>query len=136
MKRKATNQKKKSAELRALGTEKANAASTDLDRKSALDIARIINAEDAKVTAAVKKALDIVGYHKVTEEQRKARAEGRLVGIGMSTYGEICAFGPSPARHLPVCSRFGCRGDDRALSPPARTTRSAREDSAPSAATL
>src|SRR5437016_1912823 len=45
----------------------------------------------------LKKALDIVEYHKVREEQRKARAEGRLLGIGMSTYGEICAFGPSPA---------------------------------------
>jgi len=45
----------------------------------------------------LKKALDIVGYHNVREEQRKARAEGRLLGIGMSTYGEICAFGPSPA---------------------------------------
>ncbi len=30
-------------------------------------------------------------------EQEEARAEGRLMGIGMSTYGEICAFGPSPA---------------------------------------
>src|SRR5262249_6692934 len=24
-------------------------------------------------------------------------AEGRLMGVGISTYGEICAFGPSPA---------------------------------------
>ena len=45
----------------------------------------------------LKKALDEVNYHKVLEEQRKARAQGRLMGIGMSTYGEICAFGPSPA---------------------------------------
>src|SRR5205807_4730530 len=29
--------------------------------------------------------------------QAKARAEGRLLGIGISTYGEICAIGPSPA---------------------------------------
>src|SRR5260370_17203229 len=47
--------------------------------------------------APLKKALDTVGYMQVREEQRKARAEGRLLGIGMSTYGEICAFGPSPA---------------------------------------
>jgi carbon-monoxide dehydrogenase large subunit len=45
----------------------------------------------------LKKALEAVDYHKTSEEQRKARAEGRLVGLGMSTYGEICAFGPSPA---------------------------------------
>src|SRR6266567_3444732 len=47
--------------------------------------------------APLKKALDTVDYHKLREQQRKARAEGRLLGIGMSTYGEICAFGPSPA---------------------------------------
>src|SRR2546427_630851 len=47
--------------------------------------------------APLKKALDTVDYHKVRQEQRKARAKGRLLGIGMSTYGEICAFGPSPA---------------------------------------
>src|SRR5438132_947021 len=45
----------------------------------------------------LKKALDTVDYARVREEQRKARAEGRLLGSGMSTYGEICAFGPSPA---------------------------------------
>ena len=45
----------------------------------------------------LKKALDIVGYRKLREEQKKARAQGRLMGIGLSTYGEICAFGPSPA---------------------------------------
>src|SRR5438105_4072882 len=47
--------------------------------------------------APLRKALDTVDYARVREEQRKARAEGRLLGIGMSTYGEICAFGPSPA---------------------------------------
>src|SRR5438874_4549843 len=47
--------------------------------------------------APLKKALDAVDYHKVREEQRQARADGRIFGIGMSTYGEICAFGPSPA---------------------------------------
>jgi aerobic carbon-monoxide dehydrogenase large subunit len=30
-------------------------------------------------------------------EQKAARESGRLMGIGISTYGEICAFGPSPA---------------------------------------
>jgi carbon-monoxide dehydrogenase large subunit len=45
----------------------------------------------------LKKALDIVGYRSLREEQRRARAEGRLVGIGLSTYGEVCGFGPSTA---------------------------------------
>ena len=39
----------------------------------------------------------MVDYHKLREEQKQAKADGRLMGIGISTYGEICAFGPSPA---------------------------------------
>lgn len=46
---------------------------------------------------ALKKALDMVGYSKLRDEQSKARKEGRLVGIGVSTYVEICALGPSQA---------------------------------------
>jgi carbon-monoxide dehydrogenase large subunit len=45
----------------------------------------------------LKKALAQVGYDQLRDEQRQARASGKLIGIGMSTYGEICAFGPSPA---------------------------------------
>jgi carbon-monoxide dehydrogenase large subunit len=45
----------------------------------------------------LKRALDLVEYSKLREQQREARAQGRLVGIGISTYGEICAMGPSPA---------------------------------------
>ena len=46
---------------------------------------------------ALKKALDISGYTKLREEQTRARKEGRLLGIGVSTYVEICALGPSQA---------------------------------------
>ncbi|HKD14988.1 MAG TPA: xanthine dehydrogenase family protein molybdopterin-binding subunit [Candidatus Angelobacter sp.] len=46
---------------------------------------------------ALKKALDIAGYSKLRDEQSKARKEGRLIGIGVSTYVEICALGPSQA---------------------------------------
>lgn len=44
---------------------------------------------------ALDKALEIVDYKKLREDQATARAEGRLVGIGVSTYVEICAVGPS-----------------------------------------
>src|SRR5256714_4076998 len=47
--------------------------------------------------AALDKALGIVDYRALREEQRKARDEGRLMGIGVSTYVEICALGPSQA---------------------------------------
>jgi carbon-monoxide dehydrogenase large subunit len=46
---------------------------------------------------ALDKAQEIIGYAALREEQAKARAEGRLVGIGLSTYVEICAIGPSQA---------------------------------------
>jgi len=46
---------------------------------------------------ALNKAQEISGYAALREEQKKARLEGRLIGIGVSTYVEICALGPSQA---------------------------------------
>ena len=46
---------------------------------------------------ALDKALKIADYTRLRAEQKKARNEGRLVGIGVSTYVEICALGPSAA---------------------------------------
>src|SRR5258706_378721 len=47
--------------------------------------------------AALDKARYLSGYAKLREEQTKARAAGKLIGIGMSSYVEICALGPSQA---------------------------------------
>jgi carbon-monoxide dehydrogenase large subunit len=47
--------------------------------------------------AALDKALDLSGYAKLREDQTKARGEGKIIGIGMSSYVEICALGPSQA---------------------------------------
>jgi aerobic carbon-monoxide dehydrogenase large subunit len=47
--------------------------------------------------AALDKAQGIIGYAELREQQKKAREEGRLMGIGVSTYVEICALGPSQA---------------------------------------
>ena len=47
--------------------------------------------------APLKKALDLVGYHKLRREQADLRKQGKWLGVGISTYGEICAIGPSPA---------------------------------------
>src|SRR3984893_7873216 len=44
--------------------------------------------DSGNYAAPLEKALDIVGYKKLREEQKKARSEGRLFGIGMSAYGE------------------------------------------------
>lgn len=46
---------------------------------------------------ALEKALAMADYKKMREEQKKAREQGRLVGVGVSTYVEICAIGPSAA---------------------------------------
>jgi carbon-monoxide dehydrogenase large subunit len=53
--------------------------------------------DSGNYAAPLEKALDTIGYRKLRDEQKKARAAGRLMGIGISTYGEICAIGPSPA---------------------------------------
>jgi carbon-monoxide dehydrogenase large subunit len=45
----------------------------------------------------LKTALNAVDYTKLREEQEQSRKAGKLMGIGMSAYGEICAFGPTPA---------------------------------------
>jgi len=47
--------------------------------------------------APLRKALEQVDYPALRTEQAVARAAGKLIGIGISTYGEICAMGPSPA---------------------------------------
>jgi aerobic carbon-monoxide dehydrogenase large subunit len=43
---------------------------------------------------ALNKALEVSGYEQIRKEQEQARAEGRLVGIGLASYVEICGFGP------------------------------------------
>ena len=45
--------------------------------------------------AALDKALTHVGYENLRREQAAARAKGRYLGIGVSTYVEICGLGPS-----------------------------------------
>ena len=47
--------------------------------------------------AALDKALEMVGYEDLRVEQKRLREEGRYMGIGFSTYVEICAMGPSAA---------------------------------------
>ena len=44
---------------------------------------------------ALRKALDDVGYEELREEQAAARAEGRLIGIGIAHFTEAVGAGPS-----------------------------------------
>ncbi|MBI4219658.1 MAG: molybdopterin-dependent oxidoreductase, partial [Chloroflexi bacterium] len=43
----------------------------------------------------LNKALEMIDYRAFRAEQRAARREGRLLGIGFSTYIEICGLAPS-----------------------------------------
>jgi aerobic carbon-monoxide dehydrogenase large subunit len=45
--------------------------------------------------AALKKAQQLADWPKLLAEREAARKAGRLFGIGLSTYVEICALGPS-----------------------------------------
>ena len=80
--------------LQHLTTESQNEASQGFDTKSALEIARIINHEDAKVAAAVKKALGEVA-EVIDHVARSLRDGGRLIYIGAGSSGRIAALDAS-----------------------------------------
>src|SRR5258706_255959 len=44
---------------------------------------------------AMDMAMEIVGYEKLRKEQDEARKKGRYIGIGLSSWIEICGSGPS-----------------------------------------
>jgi carbon-monoxide dehydrogenase large subunit len=54
---------------------------------------------------ALEKALKILDYEKFRKEQARAREEGRLLGVGFSTYVEMCGLGPSQ-----ICGATGFQG--------------------------
>ena len=45
--------------------------------------------------AALDKALGMIGYEDFRKEQAEARQQGRYLGVGLSTYVEICGMAPS-----------------------------------------
>jgi aerobic carbon-monoxide dehydrogenase large subunit len=53
--------------------------------------------DSANYPGSLDLALKLANYKKLRQEQAKARKEGRVMGIGLSTYVEICAMGPSSA---------------------------------------
>jgi N-acetylmuramic acid 6-phosphate etherase len=87
--RRATS--KASTILRELSTEQANPASRDLDLKSSLEIVRILNAEDAKVGSAVKRALPQIA-RAVDVIAGALKRGGRLIYVGTGTSGRIAAL--------------------------------------------
>lgn len=81
-------------DLQELTTETSNVASEGFDTKSALEIARIINHEDAKIAAAVKKALPEIAIV-IDTVARSLRDGGRLIYVGAGSSGRIAALDAS-----------------------------------------
>jgi len=54
--------------------------------------------DSGNYAAALHKALDAVDYKKLRARQTRLRQQGRLLGIGMSSYVEICGTGPASDR--------------------------------------
>ncbi|HSS96485.1 MAG TPA: hypothetical protein VLK33_05630, partial [Terriglobales bacterium] len=80
--------------LGKLTTEQQNPASNDLDLKSALELAQIINAEDATVAKAVQQALPQVAQA-IDLIADALRQGGRLIYVGAGTSGRIAALDAS-----------------------------------------
>src|SRR3974390_2232995 len=80
--------------LQHLMTESQNEASQGFDTKSALEIARIINHEDAKVATAVKKAIPEIAQV-IDQVARSLRDGGRLIYVGAGSSGRIAALDAS-----------------------------------------
>ncbi|HYM50320.1 MAG TPA: molybdopterin cofactor-binding domain-containing protein [Candidatus Limnocylindrales bacterium] len=45
--------------------------------------------------AGLDRALELVGYEKLRQEQAEGRKHGRYMGIGLASYLEICGLGPA-----------------------------------------
>jgi N-acetylmuramic acid 6-phosphate etherase len=117
-------------DLRHLGTEKTNSASANLDRKSALEIARIINAEDAKVAAAVKRALPQIA--RAVDVIVDALSDGgRLIYVGTGTSGRIAALDavecPPTFNVSPRMVQFVIAGGTKALAAAVEADEDSRE---------
>jgi aerobic carbon-monoxide dehydrogenase large subunit len=56
--------------------------------------------------AALDEALRIAGYEELLEEQHQAREEGRIMGIGFSTFTEIVGAGPGKKCHIAGIEMF------------------------------
>lgn len=116
--------------LNNLETEQQNIASTALDTKSALEIARIFNREDKKVAPAVEKALPQIAQaiDAITQALEKG---GRLIYVGAGTSGRIAALDAAecpPTFNLdPKTIQYVIAGGEKALGVAAEFNEDSRE---------
>lgn len=81
-------------DLRQLPTEQILPAAADLDRMSSLEIARLINHEDATVAVAVRQALPQIA-RAIDVVADGLRHGGRLIYVGAGTSGRLGALDAS-----------------------------------------
>lgn len=116
--------------LQDLTTERANPSSTDLDLKSPLEIARIINAEDAKVAIAVRRALPQIA-RAIDLVASRFRKGGRLFYVGTGTSGRIGALDaaeiPPTFATDPSLVQYIIAGGPKALGAEAEASEDSRE---------
>lgn len=106
-------------------------ASAALDTKSALEIARLINREDAKVAAAVEQALPQIA--KAMDAIAEAVGNGgRLIYVGAGTSGRIGALDASECPPTfntdPATVQFVIAGGEKALSGATEATEDSRRE--------
>ncbi|MDP9264359.1 MAG: N-acetylmuramic acid 6-phosphate etherase [Acidobacteriota bacterium] len=110
--------------LDKLGTERANPAAKQLDARSTLEIARIINAEDAHVAHAVRRALPEIARAIDAIAAALSRG-GRLIYVGAGTSGRIAALDASECAPTfnthPRMVEYVIAGGARALARAAET---------------
>jgi len=104
--------------LQKLGTEQPNVATAALDTQTAREIARIINAEDARVAAAVARALPEIA-RAIDAIAKALSSGGRLIYVGAGTSGRIAALDaaecPPTFNTDPEMVRYVMSGGDKAL---------------------
>ena len=89
-----TQPKSAATDLRILPTEQILASASNLDQMSSLEIARLINREDATVPAAVRRALPQIA-RAIDVVAEGLRHGGRLIYIGAGTSGRLGALDAS-----------------------------------------
>ena len=104
--------------LQKLGTEQPNVATAALDTQTAREIARIINAEDARVAAAVARALPEIA-RAIDAIAQALSSGGRLIYVGAGTSGRIAALDaaecPPTFNTDPEMVQYVMSGGDKAL---------------------
>jgi len=108
----------KKADLRKLGTEQPNLATAALDKRTALEIAEIINAEDARVPFAVARALPEIA-RAIDVIAQSLSSGGRLIYVGAGSSGRIAALDaaecPPTFNTRPEMVQYVMSGGDKAL---------------------